>query len=135
MHQGGATPLYVLGRVGKEEVFLEVDSGADRSIISRSDALRLGVRVRKFNGSKDILGVGGKKIPCREFAILNIQIQVLEGNDLGLNILFYVLDLKVPNLLGSDVMAFLKAKIDYENKILTLLGRGIELKDKQVKMK
>merc|ERR1712074_109780 len=85
-------------------VSLEVDTGADRSILSRSEARRLKVKIRNFSCQKTITGVNGSKIDCRHFCILRLKINTIENQDITINILTYVIDSNVPNLLGSDAL-------------------------------
>ena len=81
--QGVGQPLYLCGEVessGKRhKIDFELDTGADRSIISRFEAERLGVKIREFNRSKPIIGVGGKRIQCRFFCIIRLELKDLNG--------------------------------------------------------
>ena len=58
LQQGEGRPLFIEGRVriknGVDQIFMEVDTGSDRCIISRSEVNRL--RVEKFMEEKGIQG-------------------------------------------------------------------------------
>ena len=68
LDQGESAPLYLVcvsvktrkGRTDRQTISFNVDSGSDRSLISRSEARRLGVDEKNFENPKNIMGVGGK---------------------------------------------------------------------------
>ena len=112
---------------GKENICFQLDGGADRTIISMQEAIRLKVKLRKFNNNQSIIGVEGREIACSRFAILKISMRDLNGKTLTINILSYVFDKDIPNLLGSDVMSYMQAIINYKDETLTLEGYTIQL--------
>ena len=133
--QGVGQPLYLCGEVessGKRhKIDFELDTGADRSIISRFEAERLGVKIREFNRSKPIIGVGGKRIQCRFFCIIRLELKDLNGEYLKFNILVYIFDGSLPNLFGNDIMLFMKAIISFKKKTIELNGRIFQVSNKK----
>ena len=105
LSQGPGTPLFMRGEVNvkgvKKELDMEVDSGADRCVLMLSEAQRLGVKIRAFKKPKGVAGLGQDVLECKYFSILNLKIQSLNGGPLVMNILCYLYDGRMPNLLGS----------------------------------
>ena len=78
LSQGKGTPLFLHCHVkvnGIDKIIdFELDSGADRCILAKGEALRLGIKFRRFNVGKTIIGVGGVKVVCRDYCILPLEI-------------------------------------------------------------
>ena len=132
MDQTDARPLFLLGYCsnrGKSfRTSWEIDGGSDRSICNDMTARQLGVDRKKFHHSKAVVGVGGTKIHCDEYCILRIYFKGRGHEGLYLNLLCYIMKTpNLPNLLGSDTLASLGAKIDYENNTLEAEGVVIDL--------
>ena len=109
---------------GEREVSFEIDSGADRSIMTMSEVKRLGLKLRKFRKPKMVVGVGEQKMNCESYTILNMRLTDVNGEPLILNVLVYVFDCCTPNLLGSDIMHYLRARIDFGQKAFFVGGGG-----------
>ena len=77
MKQRQGRPLFLCceslckGKV--HSISLQVDSGADRCIISRSEANRLDLKIRRFNRKQFIIGVEGKKYCMQRFCSIEIE--------------------------------------------------------------
>ena len=55
---------------GREhKVPFEIDTGSDRCIISKGEAMRLGVEPKHFLKPKSIVGVGGEQIDCGSYCV------------------------------------------------------------------
>ena len=126
LDQGRGSPVYLsawsnLGGKSSELVF-EIDSGADRSIVTMSEVERLGLKLRRFRKPKMVVGVGGQKINCENYAIVCLRLTDVNDKPLILNVLVYVFDCDTPNLLGSDIMRYIGAKIDFEQRALFVGG-------------
>ena len=112
---------------------LEIDTGADRSILTENEAKRLGLKFRKFKNPKSIVGVEGNRIICEFYVILNLILVDELGSKLVLNVMFYVFNSKMPNLLGSDVLNYLEAAIDYQKRKLIIGNKTFLLSSKPPK--
>ena len=110
---------------------LEIDSGADRSIINMREAKRLGLKLRAFKHPKPVVGVGNEKINCTSYVIICMRLTDVDENPLILNVLCYVFDTNTPNLLGSDIMKYIKAQIDFKEENLVVGGRKFKLSTNQ----
>ena len=126
IHQSKARPLFLTGSAlnGREGslddiISFEVDSGSDRTLISMSEARRLGLPLRDFDVPKRVVGVSGR-ITCNKYAILRIQFVTMEQETLDLNLVCYVLENSCPNLLGNDLFHASKAIINYEDMTLKI---------------
>ena len=129
LNQGEAKPMYIFGESvrnntwgGKNnevKFYLEIDTGSDRTLVSEKLAKRLKVEVKYFVKPKAIVGVGGKRILCEKYCIINFKVKCVNGNYVILQILAYVMENDVPPLLGSDVMANLRCSISYKYGILS----------------
>ena len=130
--QGRPKPLYLMGRYDNEEIdskkliFLELDTGSDRTILAKGMAERIGLKLIKFKDPKIIVGVGNEKVECNTYAILPLMVRTVKGNEIKLTILCYIMD-NVPSLLGNDVLAKLECSISFEFNLLTYGGNTIEL--------
>ena len=130
--QGNPKPLYLMGRYDqggsneKRLVFLELDTGSDRTILGRGLAERIGLKLMKFKNPKVIIGVGNRRVECDTYGVLNLMVRTIKGNEIGLTILCYIMD-NVPSLLGNDVLAKLGCSISFEFNLLTYGGNIIEL--------
>ena len=116
---------------GEKNIHWEIDTGADRTIITYDIVKELGVKLRKFNSAKSIVGVGNKRIDCTDFVILNLHLVDTSGKPFVLNALCYVFDVKTPNLMGNDILSYLDASVNFKDKILELRGRNFELKSEK----
>ena len=132
LQQGEGKPLFVMTETkvkGKRvNIPFELDTGSDRSIISRREFEKLGIKCEKFKEDRGIRGISGGRIECKDFCILNLGIKSRAGKRIKLNILCYIIDENIPNLLGSDILGYMAAKIDYENHTLNMDGMIIDLK-------
>ena len=133
LDQGTSKPLFIFGRryedkdrKGKKYLFLEIDTGSDRTLISTKLALRIGLKTEKFREPKVIMGVGGKKVKCERYGILKLELKTIKGSWVEIVMLCYVLD-GVPPLLGNDVMSKLKCSISFKFDLLTFDDNIIEL--------
>ena len=131
MKQRQGRPLFLccesLCKGKAHSISLQVDSGADRCIISRSEAIRLDLKIRRFNRKQFIIGVEGKNIACSDFVVLKLKIWDNNSKAFIINILAYIFEKDMPNLLGSDVLSYMGAIICYKNETLTLDGHCIQL--------
>ena len=139
LSQGPGTPLFMRGEVLvkgiKKELDMEVDSGADRCVLMLSEAQRLGVKIRSFKRPKGVAGLGQDVLECKYFSILNLKIQSINGDPLVMNILCYLFDGKMPNLLGSDCLNYLDGNLDYPTQSMRLRDKIIQLFLKERKVK
>ena len=124
LSQGKGVPMFLrCESIVKDKsigIDLEIDSGADRCVITKKEALRLGVKFQPFKSPKAISGLGAESVICKHFCILRIKIFDRDKNIMHLNLLFYIFDGSMPNLLGSDCINYMNGQIDYKDKILTL---------------
>ena len=131
LSQRQGRPLFLRGncmvRGQKRPIMFELDSGSDRCLIRKEEAGRLGVRLRRFGEPKNIVGVGGKLIRCEEYCILEMGIQAEEGEVIKVNVLCYIFESDVPNLLGNDLMGYMGVVIDYGEECLWVSGRRVRL--------
>ena len=128
LKQRQGRPLFLNCKAGKaKDILLEVDSGADRCIVTRGEVKRLGLRLRKFRRPQGMLGVGGDKMFCEDFCILSLTITDMKGKNFKIHVLCYVVDSNVPNLLGSDLLSHTGAVVDYRDETLTMEGRKMKL--------
>ena len=131
LSQRQGRPLFLRGncmvRGQKRPIMFELDSGSDRCLIRKEEAGRLGVRLRRFGEPKNIVGVGGKLIRCEEYCILEMEIQAEEGEVIKVNVLCYIFESDVPNLLGNDLMGYMGVVIDYGEECLWVSGRRVRL--------
>ena len=139
LSQGPGTPLFMRGEVNvkgvKKELDMEVDSGADRCVLMLSEAQRLGVKIRAFKKPKGVAGLGQDVLECKYFSILNLKIQSLNGGPLVMNILCYLYDGRMPNLLGSDCLNYLDGNLDYPTQSMRLSDKVVQLFPKERKLK
>ena len=131
LSQRQGRPLFMKGRCvvkgGRKPILFELDSGSDRCLIRLDEAKRLGVRIRGFKEPKNIVGVGGKLIKCEYFCILELDLETMNDGELKLNVLCYIFESNVPNLIGNDLMGYLGAVIDYREECVWLSGEKVKL--------
>ena len=132
LDQTDARPLFLLGYCSIKgrnyRTTWEVDGGSDRCIVNDLTVRRLGVDRKKFHQSKTVVGVGGTKIYCDEYCILRLYFKGRGHEGLYLNLLCYIMRTpNLPNLIGSDTLASLGAKIDYGDNTLRAEGVTIDL--------
>ena len=124
LSQGKGVPMFLrCDSVIKNKAInfdLEIDSGADRCIMSKMEALRLGVKFRPFKSPKAVSGLGAESMICKHFCIINVKIHSKDGEFMHINLLFYIFDGFMPNLLGSDCINYMNGRIDYAEKSLSL---------------
>ena len=139
LSQSRGIPLYLYGKSRicgtDKDICFELDTGADRCIIAEGAARELGLMMRRFKEGMSVIGIEGKKVQCDKYSIVNLVLTDVGGRAFSMNILCYIFEGKVPNLLGNDVMGYLKAKIDFERKILSFDNRDFGLSDKRRKSK
>ena len=91
LDQGMARPLFLVSLVdtdfGKKKFVMECDSGSDRSIITKRECDRLGLRTKVFKERKDVTGVGGGKIYCSNYCILKMLIRTKAGKVIRITLL------------------------------------------------
>ena len=108
--------------------FMELDTGSDRVILSKSFCMEAGLKLKQFDRARNILGVSGSRIVCNEYTIFTLSLYALNGNVVVMNLIAYVFELgTVPCLMGNDVFKAVKALIDYENNTVCMDGEIIEL--------
>ena len=131
--QVSSCPLFITGSVKNvrpgqldDTISFELDSGSDRCIISKKEANRLGVKMELFDDPKCIKGLNSK-ITCEFYCILNLQFVTLDQNDFDINVICYIIDTSIPNLLGNDVFKAVSAKINYENYTVSMYDHVIRI--------
>ena len=145
LDQGNPLPLFIFGEClsysgewGKfqsdAEFYFEIDTGSDRTLISNSLALRLGVEVKYFVEAKIIVGVGNRKIKCEKYGIIKMRVRTVKNTYVLLQFLAYIMDYEIPPLMGSDVMASLGCSISYRYKVMRYGEVTIGLETDKVKL-
>ena len=131
LSQGKGVPMFLrCDSVIKNKTIsfdLEIDSGADRCIMSKMEALRLGVKFRPFKSPKAVSGLGAESLICKHFCIINVKIHSRDGEIMHINLLFYIFEGFMPNLLGSDCINYMNGRIDYAEKSISLDDKIFQL--------
>ena len=112
-----------------DQNLLIVDSGAPSSIMPYDNVKQICKHVPKDKLRLEKINKSFKFGPSRIYnSRQRITLPLKIFNNESVDISFFILDLKnVPNLLGSDQLDKLKAKLNYESKTITLKDADIPL--------
>ncbi|OMJ28199.1 hypothetical protein AYI69_g2332 [Smittium culicis] len=109
---------YVLVHVEETPLPLFIDTGARYSIISSVTAKKLNVPINKLDNNIRIRPVKGDDIEFNEYADVPLKFE----DNLVIPTRFIIIKgCAVPVLLGLDVLDKLKARINYEEEVFTLM--------------
>jgi hypothetical protein len=109
-------PSFVVARIKDQKVPIQIDNGADYSIIKREVIHRLKLSIIDLEKPIPLQGIQGPRFQAKECALLNLDLETGE-----ITHPFIVLEeASCPILIGIDLLKRFNANLNYNTDVMTL---------------